>query len=146
MKVENKFYQKDLDCLKVSTGEYSNYYYILRISKNQNSHLTFGRLLKVNGSKSLFSIYLPEIGKGHFLQMRQDTKDNNIIDLEIKIPNSKVIKPPNIHHQPPNNIGFYYREISYDKWKIEIAIVKGTGYEDLMKRFKEKQLKTLVSV
>jgi len=138
MKTESKFYESGLDCLKVSGGECSNYYYILRISKNENSHLTFGRLLKLNGSKSLFCMFLPEMNESNFLQMRQDTKDGNTIDLEIVIPNSKPIKPSEVHHQTPNNDEFYYKKISYENWKIEIAIIYGRGYDYLIKKFNEK--------
>ena len=112
MGVEKDFYEKGLDCLKVKKGKYSDYYYILRVSKNENSHFTFGQLLKIDSQ--FFCMFMPEMNEGNFLLMRQDTKDNNTIDLEIVIPNSKPIKPPDIHHQTPNNNEFYYKKISYE--------------------------------
>ncbi len=81
-------------------------------------------------------MFLPELDKDSFLQMRQDTDDNNIIDLEIVFRESKPIKPPEIHHQPSNNNDIYWRVISYKKWKIEIFIGKNVGYDNLIKEFR----------
>ena len=135
-KIKNNFFENGLDCLKVQRGVESDYYYILRVSCRSDSHLTFAKLLKIGNQ--LFAVYLPELDKDWFLQMRQDIKDGNLIDLEFKVPGHKGhIKPLEIHHQPSNDKDFYYREISYGKWTIRIVIAKNSSYEELFRIYEK---------
>lgn len=138
MEIRDKFYEMGLDCLKIKKCIESNRFCILKISKPCDSHMTFGTLSTV-GSQ-LFHIFLPELDKGQFLEMRQDTKDNNRIDLEIVVPDEELercekIKPREIHHQHNNdNENFYYITTSYEEWKIEVGISE-KGYDYLLEKF-----------
>ena len=139
MTFENTF-EKGPEYLKKKTGKPTGMNFIINISGGKN-HTLFGELIEDNNQ--LFPQYQPEIATGSYIQIRQDTKDANTIDVEIHTPDGKkkLIKPAKIHHQPENNTPYYYTSFDYAGCKVKISI----GSDIPIAEFYKKTEKSIMS-
>lgn len=149
-----KFYEKRDEHLKIIKGNPTNISYLLRTSHasfsgarfttediplNTSTQFLFGNLQRVNNQ--LFVDSLPTLGIGSYLQIRQDTKQNDAIDVEVVIQKSsgnELIKDFNWHHQPNNKSPIYHTNFQIGLIQVDLSIGSGVSFNDLLNDFSKK--------
>lgn len=148
-----EFYEEGDESLKIAKGTPTNMCYLLRtnhaplsgtqmttenIPLETKTHFLYGDLKKVNNQ--FFVESLPMLGAGSYLQIRQDTKDRDTIDVEVilkKDSGNEHVKNFNWHHQPINNNPTYYTEFQIDSIFIQLAIGSGIPSKELLIAYKK---------
>jgi hypothetical protein len=124
------FYEIGSEVLKLKKGIASNMLVAVRVSgPGLESHLTWGRLME-QPNRQLFAPYAPEIATGSFIQVRQDVKDDDTIDVSLICPDQHGNFPIKTkvpwHHQVPNKSSFYYTQFNTsEKCLVQIGIGSG---------------------
>lgn len=88
------------------------------------SNSAYGRVFKKNGGQ-LFLERHPKLRDGRYIQIRQDCKADDIIDVDIYDKTGKIDKKFSCHHLPKNKGRFYYisfEPFEHEKGYIELGI------------------------
>ncbi|MCH7568803.1 MAG: hypothetical protein IIA87_05265 [Nanoarchaeota archaeon] len=137
-----KFYEQGDEFLRIKGGIPSKMVYALHISNpTTGSHYLYGDLRQVKNQ--LVVDLAPQIGPGSYVQIRQKMDKEDIISVEVVVPNdkgNKHIKNSEWHYQPMNKKQFYYTNFSIDSVPIQLVIGSNVSQNELLEYFKGKVL------
>lgn len=122
-------------------GNASSMIFAMRVSDPnlQESQFCCGSLIAV-GDKQLVAQYAPKIWPNSFVQLRQDGKDDDAIDISAVKPEPKggfpLDKDHPWHKQEKNKVAFYYKNFVIESGiSLQVGIGSGITEQQLLQEF-----------